>query len=56
MLNLIYSARASNDLDDIRSYIADDNEYYADKVVETIFAFANNLATFPMMGKEISTT
>ncbi len=26
MLNLIYSARASDDLDDIRAYIADDNE------------------------------
>ena len=56
MLNIVYSNRASNDIDEIKSFISKDNEYYADKVIETIFNFTNNLWLYPLLGKEISIT
>ena len=53
MHSVLYTKTALQDLQNIAKFISQDNIYYADKVVEAIFHFANNLSLFPFLWKEI---
>lgn len=52
MHKVIFSPQAANDLDQLWNFIAEDNEYYASKVLDTVFWFAAQLAIFPLLGQE----
>ena len=51
MLKIYKSPEAENDLDEIWLYIAQDNPYYADKLIDEIEETSQKLARFPDMGK-----
>jgi len=51
MLKIYKSPEAENDLDEIWLYIAQDNLYYADKLLDEIEETSRKLATFPNMGR-----
>jgi len=50
---VLYTKTALQDLQNIETFISQDNKYYAHKVVESIFHSANNLLLFPYLWKEI---
>lgn len=54
MYSVLYTKTALQDLQNIETFISQDNKYYAHKVVENIFHFANNLSLFPFLWKEIA--
>ena len=57
MHNVSYWFKAKRDLKEIKQFIAQDNIFYARKVVETIVWFANvNLSLFPLLWKEVSSS
>ena len=49
MLRILKSPEAENDLDEIWLYIAKDNSYYADKLLDEIEETSPKLARFPNM-------
>jgi len=52
MHNIVFSKRAKKDLEDILEFISLDNEYFWNKVTETIIVFINhNLSYFPLLWK-----
>ena len=51
MLRILKSPEAENDLDEIWLYIAKDNPYYADKLLDEIEETSQKLARFPNMGR-----
>jgi len=51
MLRILKSPEAENDLDEIWLYIAQDNPYYADKLLDEIEETSRKLARFPNMGR-----
>ena len=51
MLKIYKSPEAENDLDEIWLYIAQDNPYYADKLLDEIEETSQKLARFPDMGR-----
>jgi len=51
MLRILKSPEAENDLDEIWLYIAKDNSYYADKLLDEIEETSQKLARFPNMGR-----
>ena len=51
MLRILRSPEAENDLDEIWLYIAKDNPYYADKLLDEIEETSQKLAQFPNMGR-----
>ncbi len=54
MHNISYTHQAQKDLHHIYDYIAQDNDFYAEKVVQHIVWFINGmLATFPHIGQHI---
>lgn len=53
MYNVLYTKTALQDLQNIETFISQDNKYYAHKVVDSIFHSANNLSLFPYLWKEI---
>ena len=48
---VVWSPRASEDLEAIAQYISVDSVTYAAAVVKTIFATARNLSHFPIAGR-----
>jgi toxin ParE1/3/4 len=50
---LIWTQAALDDLDAIAQYIARDSRLYAGKVVEEIFALANDILQFPYLGRTV---
>jgi toxin ParE1/3/4 len=48
---VIWSNRATEDLDSVAAYIAQDSEAYASSVVRTILQKARTLAEFPFVGR-----
>ena len=53
MHRVVYSATVEKDLMEIRDYIAKDNKYYSQKVIEQILWYINGmLSTFPLMWTE----
>ena len=52
MHSIIFSKRAKRDLEDILDFISLDNDYFWNKVTETIIVFINhNLCYFPLLWK-----
>jgi toxin ParE1/3/4 len=48
---LVWSRRASEDLEEIAGYIAQDSEHYARSVIRTILQKSRNLTDFPFIGR-----
>ncbi len=54
MRNIVILPWAKKDLIEIQQYISQDNTVYADKVIETIFAYISWLiASFPEIWREV---
>ena len=53
MYKVILGIKSRSILIQIREYIAKDSIFYANKTVEEILKRANNLATFPYMGRQV---
>ncbi len=54
MLKLRINPIVAKDLKDIREYIAEDNEEYAEKTIKEIYGKFENLQMFPGMGSDLS--
>lgn len=54
MLKLRINPIVVNDLNNIRDYIAEDNEEYAAKTIKEIYGKFENLQMFPEIGAELS--
>ena len=50
-MRILKSPEAENDLDEIWLYIAQDNPFYADKLLDEIEETSQKLARFPNMGR-----
>jgi toxin ParE1/3/4 len=50
---IIWSRRATEDLQEIAEYIAQDSEHYAKSVVRTILKKTHLLAEFPLIGRVV---
>ena len=50
---IIWSRRATQDLEEIAEYIAHDSERYAASVVRTILQKSRKLADFPFIGRVV---
>jgi len=48
---LTWSSRATEDLEEIATYIAQDSEFYASAVVREILEKTRALAEFPLLGR-----
>ena len=51
MKKVSWTKTALDDLDGIREFIARDSIYYAEKLVDDVFAKVDNLEIFPEMGR-----
>ena len=51
-LNIEYTPKALEELEDIRDYINQDSSVYADRVVNRIISSVRILSTFPLLGHE----
>ena len=54
MLKLRIKPIVAKDLKNIRDYIAEDNEEYAEKTIKEIYGKFENLQMFPGMGSDLS--
>ena len=54
MLKLRINPIVAKDLKDIRDYIAEDNEEYAEKTIKEIYGKFENLQMFPGMDSDLS--
>ena len=54
MLKLRINPIVAKDLKNIRDYIAEDNEEYAEKTTKEIYGKFENLQMFPGMGSDLS--
>ena len=54
MLKLRINPIVAKDLKNIRDYIAEDNEKYAEKAIKEIYGKFENLQMFPGMGSDLS--
>jgi toxin ParE1/3/4 len=50
-MNLHFTARALNDLDEIYDFIANDSPVFAKKLTDELLAFSRGLAKFPDSGR-----
>jgi plasmid stabilization system protein ParE len=49
-----FSLKSRENMISIRKFIAKDNLFYAEKVMESLFASCMQLSYFPKMGEEVS--
>lgn len=53
MFKILLSQEAIDNLEDIKNFIAVDNEQYSNKVIDIILNVVNNISYFPNLWKDV---